>query len=165
MENIIQQSILHVSAAHMLQRSYWYATNLITIITNAAETNGAYSLVKVFMRRGFDPPLHMHSIEDENNYILEGEIVYTVGDETIHAKAGDYVHLPKNVPHTFTVITETAATLLMITPAGFETMFIECGRPAETLELPPLNGKPPAAFFQKLIEVNTRLGATFFPAL
>lgn len=164
MQNTDQLPIYHLSAAQLLSRSYWYATNLVTIIADATQTDGAYSLVKVYLRRGFDPPLHLHTREDENNYVLEGEIIYTIGDQTIHAKAGDYVHLPKNVPHTFTVITETATTLLMITPAGFETMFIECGSPALSMQLPPLNGKPPAAFFQKLIEVNTRLGATIFPS-
>jgi len=117
--NTMQQPILHISAAQMLERSYWYGPNMVTILTTAAETNGAFSLVKNLLRRGFDPPLHMHTREDENNFIIEGEIVYTIGEETIHAKAGDYVHLPKNIPHTFKLVTETASTLLYITPGGF----------------------------------------------
>lgn len=157
---------LHVSAEQMLERSHWYGPNLVTILTHSSETNGAFSLVRAMLRRDFDPPLHVHSREDESNFILEGEILYTVGDEQIHAKAGDYVHLPKGTPHTFTLLTSTATTLLLITPGGFEEMFITCGRPALALELPPLTGeKPPKEFFEKLNRVNEVLGVTVLPSL
>src|SRR5215475_525224 len=116
MNNILSERSLHVSSAQMLERSRWYGPNLLTIIAYASETNGAFSLVKNVIRKGFEPPLHVHTREDESNFILSGEIIYTVGDTTIHAKAGDYVHLPKNVPHTFELVSNTAETLLVITP-------------------------------------------------
>lgn len=163
--NIITPAGLHIPAGNILERSYWYGPNLATILTNSAETNGAFSLVKTILRKGFDPPLHMHTREDESNYILEGEILYTIGEQQFHAKAGDYVHLPRNVQHTFQLLTDTAQTLLLITPGGFEEMFMACGRPAEVLTLPPLTGKPPAAFFEKLMRVNEELGVTIFPSL
>lgn len=156
---------MHIPAEQLLQRSYWYGPNLVTILTSAKETNGAFSLVKTFLRKGFDPPLHLHTREEESSYILEGEILYTIGEERFHAKTGDYVHLPRNVQHTFQLLTGTAQTLLLITPGGFEEMFIACGRPAETMELPPLTGKPPATFFEKLLRVNIELGVTVFPSL
>jgi quercetin dioxygenase-like cupin family protein len=130
MNDVIMNNALHVTNAEMPRRSFWYGLNLVTIITYAAEANGAFSLVKNVMRKGFEPPLHMHTREDESNFILKGEIQFLVGDKTIHAKAGDYVHLPKNVPHTFQLLSDTAETLLVITPGGFEEMFIECSRPA-----------------------------------
>lgn len=165
MNNIITNAGLHVTATDMLQRSYWYGPNLATILTGSAETNGAFSLVKTILRKGFDPPLHMHTREEESNYVIEGEILYTIGGEQFHAKAGDYVHLPRNIQHTFQLLTDTAQTLLLITPGGFEEMFIACGRPAGALTLPPLAGKPPAAFFEKLLRVNEALGVTIFPSL
>ena len=166
MNNFMVSSALHISAEQMLQRSHWYGPNLVTILTHSSETNGAFSLVKTMLRRGFDPPLHIHSREDESNYVLDGEIVYTVGDEEIYAKTGDYVHLPKGVPHTFRLISETADTLLFITPGGFEEMFISCGRPALALELPALSGtRPPEEFFETLARVNEALGVTLLPAL
>lgn len=165
MNNVILNTALHISAAQLLERSYWYGPNLATILTHASETAGAFSLVKNVLRKGFEPPLHIHSREDESNYILEGEIIYTVGEDTIYAKAGDYVYLPKGVPHTFKLVTDTASTLLLITPGGFEEMFIACSRPALAMELPPLTQKPPAAFFEKLAQVNEALGVTILPNL
>ena len=147
MNNLIEQPSLHFSPEETLLRSHWYGSQLLTVLVSAAETNGAYSVVKTLLHKNVDPPLPVHQNEDESNYIIHGEIIYYVGDKQFTARAGDYVHLPKNVPHTFKVISETASTVLIITPGGFEEMFIECGRPAEALGLPPLEGKPPAAFF------------------
>jgi quercetin dioxygenase-like cupin family protein len=158
MNNVMTQPLLHLPTEQHLERSYWYGPNLATILVSAEETNGSFSLLKTLLRKDFGPPLHVHEREDESNYILEGEIMYQVGEQTIIGRAGDYVHLPKNVPHTFQLISETASTLLLITPGGFEEMFVACGRKAESLELPPLTGKLPDAFFEKLARVNEALG-------
>jgi len=165
MNDIIMDTPLHISAEKMPDRSYWYGTNLVTIITSASETNGAFSLVKNVMRKGFEPPLHVHTREDESNLVLKGEILYTAGDKTIHAKAGDYIHLPKNVPHTFKLLSDTAETLLVITPGGFEELFVECSRPASAMELPPLGERPPEEFFEKIQKVSESLGTVTLPSL
>lgn len=165
MNDILMSTTLHVSGKEMLERSRWYGINLLTVIAYASETNGAFSLVKNVMRKGFEPPLHVHTREDESNFILKGEILFTVGDKTIHAKAGDYIHLPKNVPHTFKLLTDTAETLLVITPGGFEEMFVECSRPAPAMELPPLDEKPSKEFFEKIKRVSEALGTVILPSL
>jgi len=165
MNDIIMDMTLHISTEQMLERSYWYGINLVTIITSSSETNGAFSLVKNVMRKGFEPPLHAHTREDESNLILKGEILFTVGDKTIHAKAGDYIHLPKNVPHTFKLLSDTAETLLLITPGGFEEMFVECSRPALAMELPPLAEKLPKEFFEKIKNISEALGTFILPSL
>jgi quercetin dioxygenase-like cupin family protein len=164
MNNVVLSRSLHVSSARALERSRWYGPNLLTIIAYASETNGAFSLVKNVIRKGFEPPLHVHTREDESNYVLKGEIIFTVGDETIHAKTGDYVHLPKNVPHTFKLVSDTAETLLVITPGGFEDMFVQCSRPASAVKLPPLGEAPPKEFFEKTKRVSESLGATILPS-
>lgn len=165
MNNTIMNNALHISANEMLERSRWYGLNLVTILTYASETDGAFSLVKNVMRKGSEPPLHVHTKEDESNFILKGEILFTIGDKTVHARTGDYIHLPKNVPHTFKILGDTAETLLLITPGGFEEMFIECSRPALSLELPPHNAKPPKEFFEKIKNVSETLGAIILPSL
>jgi quercetin dioxygenase-like cupin family protein len=165
MKNVMTQHLLHLPIEEHLERSYWYGPNLMTILVSAEETNGAFSLLKTLLRKGFGPPLHVHDREDESNYILEGEIMYQIGEQTIIGKAGDYVYLPKNIPHTFSLISETASTLLLITPGGFEEMFIACGRKAERLELPPLAGKLPDSFFVKQARVNAELGVRIIPSL
>ncbi|MDI3318338.1 quercetin 2,3-dioxygenase [Pinibacter soli] len=165
MNNVMTQPLLHLPIEEHLERSYWYGPNLATILVSSEETNGSFSLLKMSMRKGFGPPLHVHEREDESNYILEGEIMYQIGEQTIIARAGDYVLLPKKIPHTFQLISETASTLLLITPGGFEEMFIACGKKAEKLELPPITGKLPEAFFEKQVRVNEALGVRIVPSL
>lgn len=71
------------------------------------------------------PSFHLHYEQDEFWYILKGEFLFKVGDETFKAKAGDTVFGPRNVPHAFAKVGEGEARLLMFfQPAGkMEEMF------------------------------------------
>lgn len=65
------------------------------------------------------PPLHYHYDQDEWWYIISGEYLIRVGEETYHAKAGDCVFGPRGVPHTFAKVGEAESKLLMLfQPAG-----------------------------------------------
>lgn len=65
------------------------------------------------------PPLHYHYAQDEWWYIISGEYLVKVGEETYHAKAGDCVFGPRGVPHTFAKVGEVESKLIMLfQPAG-----------------------------------------------
>lgn len=157
---------IYVSGTQMLEHSRWFGPNLITFLITSAQTNGAFALVRCLLKKGFEPPLHIHSKEDESSFILDGEIAYQAGDREIHARAGDFVHLPKLVPHTFKPVTDTVTLLLLITPGGFEEMFSQCSSPALAFALPPVTGKrPDASFFDLMTQANKGLGVMFLPSL
>ena len=71
------------------------------------------------------PSFHLHYEQDEFWYILKGEFLFKVGDETFTAKAGDTVFGPRKVPHAFAKVGKGEAKLLMFyQPAGkMEEMF------------------------------------------
>lgn len=71
------------------------------------------------------PPFHLHYDQDEFWYILQGEFLFKVGEETFTAKAGDTVFGPRKVPHAFSKVGEEEAKILMFfQPAGkMEEMF------------------------------------------
>lgn len=71
------------------------------------------------------PSFHLHYEQDEFWYVLKGEFLFKVGEETFKAKAGDTVFGPRNVPHAFAKVGEGEAELLMFfQPAGkMEEMF------------------------------------------
>lgn len=148
----------------MLERSRYFGPNLLTFLATSEETKGAFSLIKFKLRKGYEPPLHIHTREEESIIILDGEILYQIGDQRFHAKAGDYIHLPRLIPHTFKLGSDTATLLLTITPGGLERMFIECSRPAESMELPvtPVVA-PEKEFIEKIKRISTELGVQFFP--
>ena len=45
--------------------------------------------------------------------------------QIFNAKTGDVAYAPKETPHHFSILTDTAKAILLITPAGFETFFKE----------------------------------------
>jgi mannose-6-phosphate isomerase-like protein (cupin superfamily) len=71
-----------------------------------------------------DTPAHVHAREDEAFYILEGEHSVTRGDEELTVKPGDFVFLPRGVPHSHRrLVPEVGHLLVICSPAGFEQFF------------------------------------------
>lgn len=126
-----------------LKNSYWYIGHLMSLLVSSKQTDGKYALLRATERKGLEPPPHTHTREDETFLILEGEVIYTVGNDTFNAKAGDVMFLPKNIQHSFKVQTETLETLMLLTPGGFENYFIEMSIPAKEVQLPPMPTSPP----------------------
>ncbi len=109
------------------------------------ETEGRHSLMRIIVNRGAEPPAHTHSREDESYYILKGSIRYTIGEDVITVHAGEYVYLPKGVPHKFELLSEQAEVLMWISPAGLEQWFWDNSAPApDGNQLPMPQGPPPA---------------------
>lgn len=65
------------------------------------------------------PPLHYHYNQDEWWFILSGEFLVKIGEQTYTAKAGDSVFGPRGVPHTFSKVGEGEGRLIILfQPAG-----------------------------------------------
>ncbi len=80
--------------------------------------NDIYIFESTRIKKG-GPTEHFHYAQDEWWYILEGEFLFKVGDETFTAKTGDSVFAPRMVPHAFAKTNEGEAKLLMLfQPAG-----------------------------------------------
>jgi quercetin dioxygenase-like cupin family protein len=134
----------------------WFLRNRMTIKATADTTGGAFGLVESSIAPGFSPPLHVHRLEDESFYVLEGDLTMRCGERTFRATAGAFVFLPRNIPHTFVVEGDRPARMLtLLTPGGGERVFIEGGRPAEHDGLPPAT--PPD--IEALKRVSGRYGA------
>jgi len=73
--------------------------------------------------------------------------------------------LPKNVPHSFNLVTDTAKALLLITPAGLETMFKEFSTPALTLDLPPVPGHVKEELYERMDKRLIDLGIVWMPEI
>ena len=147
----------------MLENSVHYLAHTFSFLATGQETDNAYSLIHCYFRKGFTPPPHFHKYEDESFYLLEGIIDFHAGNKKITAGAGELVVLPKGIPHSFTLKSETAKALLLITPAGFETVFKEFGKPAETLDLPPVPEFLPKELFQRIHQRCIELGNVWMP--
>jgi quercetin dioxygenase-like cupin family protein len=115
----------------------WFFGGLTTMKASGEQTSGRIAVSENLAPRGAGSPLHIHHREDEWFYVIEGELTFWVGGETIVAPAGSFVYGPQDVPHTFIVSSETARYLLGTDPAGFEGFTRALSEPAPRLEIPP----------------------------
>ena len=135
---------------------------LFHFLATGEQTDGQFSLIYIEVHKGNEPPAHTHRNEDENYYILEGEIKFWVGDETFVAKAGDFIHLPKDVPHRFELQSECVKELMWMMPAGLEQWFWDNSAPVTSMQPLPLMKEPPPAemiahFVQSLSEYGVEM--------
>ena len=81
--------------------SVWLVGDRITVKLTSEDTGGAYSVAEEISPPQGGPPPHTHREEDEVLYVLEGEVEFLLGEDTIPAGAGSYVHAPRGALHTF----------------------------------------------------------------
>lgn len=71
-------------------------------------------------------------------WFLDGEMVVRCGDDTSIVRAGHWVSMPRGVPHTFRVVGDREARILLVHDnPSFRDLIREVGTPAETRTLPP----------------------------
>jgi hypothetical protein len=75
--------------------------------------------------------------EDTAIIVLKGELRVQRGDEEFSATSGQSVFLPRDVPHSFLVVSDHAHFYELVTPGGIEGFHIEASDPAPAAELPP----------------------------
>lgn len=116
------------------------------IAVGGAESGGEYAVVRYHVIAGDEPPLHTHSKEDEMAFVVKGELTAFVGDARVDVGAGAFAALPRGIPHTIRVKSDSATLLLTLVPAGLERFFVpdsagDSDPAAFGLEL---HGPPPA---------------------
>lgn len=109
----------------------------ILVRATAQTTGGAFALFEEVPPL-VDTPRHVHAIEDELFYVLEGEHVFQVGEEEFPAGPGGLVFAPRGVPHAQRRVVPTRGRLLILTsPAGLEGFFRELAAAHEAGTLGP----------------------------
>ena len=115
----------------------WWLGSLAVIKASTADTGGQMTIVEVTEPPGAEAPLHVHRIEDEAFWVLDGTVTFEVGDETIEAGAGDFAFGPRGIPHRYTVGDAGCRMLFILTPGGFDGLVREMSEPALSRTLPP----------------------------
>ncbi len=86
--------------------------------------------------QGSGPGPHYHD-QDEQFFIIDGEITYRADGRELKAGSGSFVLIPRGTVYSFRVDSETATLLNSYTPAGFERTITELGEPTQTRTIPP----------------------------
>ena len=119
-----------------------YVGHRVKILVRGSETNGALSVMEAIVRKGFEPSRHVHRDDDEAYFVIEGTFHFEVGGVEHVAESGDFVFLPRGVPHSWSVDRSGARTLWLASPGGIDELFEELGEPTDSDELP----EPPDPF-------------------
>jgi quercetin dioxygenase-like cupin family protein len=85
----------------------------------AQQTGGIFGLVEAECPPGYATPLHIHYLEDEALYVLDGRLEVFVGGAWLEAGAGCYLNQPRGIAHGLRVAGAAPARVLFLTvPAG-----------------------------------------------
>ena len=91
----------------------------VSFLVTGAESRGNCFIIEGMLAPGGGPPPHIHQFEDESFYMLEGTATFQAGGRTIHAKPGDFVHIPRGTVHSIRNEGEVPGrALVIISPAG-----------------------------------------------
>lgn len=144
------------------ERARRHMGGLVTIRAAAEDTNGSLAVVEERAARGYTTPPHVHSREDETLFVIEGTLDYAVNGVPGTATAGEAVFLPRGLPHTFSVTSQDAHFLVIITPGGFEQFFTEVSPPASATNQP---GTDPARMVTSAADFGTTVFGSDEPVI
>ena len=126
----------------------------LTMLCEARETGGAWSLFEEDVPYGMGPPPHVHDW-DEAYYILEGAVDFHIDGKVVRSCRGDFNYLPRNTVHGFKGASdEPARVLIFAAPAHGSEFFHELNDKVRSL---PEDGA-------KIPEIGERHGIQFMPA-
>jgi mannose-6-phosphate isomerase-like protein (cupin superfamily) len=102
---------------------------------SSKDTNGALLMYDTVRHAKGGPALHLHYAQDELFYIIKGEFIVKVGEETFNLKPGDLAFAPRKVPHAFAKISEGEGQMLVLfQPAGsMEDFFLQASKVAKEI--------------------------------
>ena len=110
-------------------QAWWFLDTLVVEHRCASEMNTI--VFEMTLPAGAAPPLHVHDDLDDTWYILEGQMVVRCGDEELVVGAGHWVSMPRGVPHTFRVVGDREARILLVHDnASFRDFVRKLGVPA-----------------------------------
>ena len=125
--------------------AYWFLNNLDIIKATSASTGGAFAMIHQVSPAGHATPYHLHRIEDEAFYVLEGSATFICDGKKTVVGPGGYIYLPRGIPHGIRNDGPDSNTMLIFAMpgTGFVGMMTEMGEPAQRRELPPLRKPDP----------------------
>lgn len=101
-------------------------SNVLDVKISGTDTDGGFALFEqTSLSPGRGTPLHVHHMQDEVFYVVEGAYYFRVGEEYFHLNTGDSIFLPMKVPHAWTQVSEKGKMTVLFQPAGkMEQFFV-----------------------------------------
>jgi len=112
-------------------------SNILDVKVSGSDTNGGMAVFEqTSLSQGRGTPLHIHPLQDEMFYVIEGDYYFKVGEDKFTLTTGESIFLPKNVPHAWTQVSPKGKMTVIFQPAGkMENFFVAMA----TLDHEPTN--------------------------
>jgi quercetin dioxygenase-like cupin family protein len=137
----------------------WSMGSLFEHLVESRQTDGLLGMSLVTQPPGIATPLHRHALEAEAMFLLEGRMTYRAGEEEVELSDGDFVFLPKGLPHAFRIRGDKPARLLALTvPGGLMGLYDEVGVAATEMRLPGADGRSMPEEIARWNEIGPRYG-------
>lgn len=121
----------------------WAMGGLFERLVSGDETADQVGASIVTQPPGVATPLHVHAHEAEAFYLLDGTMTYRAGEELHKLAGGDFIYLPRGLPHAFRVTGSAPVRYLALTvPGRLLGLYDEVGIPAAERRLPGADGLP-----------------------
>lgn len=105
----------------------------LTMLCEASETKGNWSLFEEEVPLGMGPPPHHHDW-DEAYYILDGQVDFLIDGQMVRSSRGDFNYLPRGTTHGFKGASDTPARVLIFAaPAHGSEFFHELNEQVRTI--------------------------------
>jgi mannose-6-phosphate isomerase-like protein (cupin superfamily) len=96
----------------------------MTLKVSGCDSEGKFSLIGMIHPPNTGPALHIHSDASEAYCVLDDIYSIRCGDRECQAKHGDFVFIPKSIPHNYQSGSQ-GGKVLVIAPGGLERYFKE----------------------------------------
>ncbi len=106
-----------------------YQGGYLKTIIAPEQTNNTLAMLEITLPKGAEPPPHIHTNEDETFYLLDGRISVQIADTTTILEPGEGIFAPRQVPHSFKILTENATIMNLMSPGDLWNYFIEFSIP------------------------------------
>jgi quercetin dioxygenase-like cupin family protein len=117
---------------HKVGKTVAVVGDTYVLLLTGKDTGGRYAIFEVIGVPNGGPPPHVHTREDENFYVIDGDIEFMIEGKTVQAVAGTFVNVPRGTLHTFKTGKRPARLLVQVCPAGLDAFFEEVGEPVGT---------------------------------
>ena len=135
--------VLEPSQGYALGRegslAFWHVGTYWRLLSSTNGSEGRSVTFDELCPPGVVAPPHYHADEEEAFFVLEGDLVFTLGegDEEVDAPPGTYIYIPPGVRHSFRCRSDVGRVYNTLTPGGFDHGLLKDGVPATIVELPP----------------------------
>lgn len=93
---------------------------------SSADTGGDLLIYDTIRHEKGGPAFHVHHSQDEWFYVVKGEFIVKVADETFSLKPGDSAFAPRTIPHGFAKVSDGEGQMLVLfQPAGLMEDFFK----------------------------------------